>query len=113
MFYELTYKLGIYFICICFETINRCDKKSLNCKHDFHRKCINTWLREQNNCPLCRASQSTSEESTNRLDPLRDAINELSSVTSNRNRLYNQLSTRDYTTRRNTRTVVFPSSRRK
>ena len=27
---------------ICFETINRCDKKSLNCKHDFHRKCINT-----------------------------------------------------------------------
>jgi hypothetical protein len=98
---------------ICFEKINRCDKKSLNCNHDFHRNCINTWLREQNNCPLCRASQSTTEESTTRLDPLREAINELRTVTSNRNRLYNQLTNRDYTTRRNNRTVVFPSSRRK
>ncbi|KAF5781118.1 putative transcription factor C2H2 family [Helianthus annuus] len=26
-----------------------------NCKHAFHVKCIDTWLRSHTNCPLCRA----------------------------------------------------------
>ena len=99
---------------ICFETISNSNKKSLNCNHCFHRNCINTWLREQNNCPLCRASQSTSEESDNtREDPFINAVNQLRSGSSSTNILYNQLRSRDYTSRRNSRTVVFPSSRRK
>jgi len=96
---------------ICFEAISNRNKKSLNCNHYFHRNCINTWLREQNNCPLCRASQSTSE--TTREDPFINTVNQLRSGSSSTNLLYNQLSTRDYTSIRNSRTVVFPSSRRK
>jgi len=29
--------------------------KKLNCNHDFHEKCINRWLRNQTNCPVCRS----------------------------------------------------------
>lgn len=97
---------------ICFETISNCDKKSLNCNHSFHRNCINTWLREQDTCPLCRASQTSREETrTSREDPFMSALNQLSSATSQRNLLYNTLTSRDYTERRTNRTVVFPSSR--
>jgi hypothetical protein len=98
---------------ICLENVNDFDKKSLNCEHSFHRTCINTWLREQNNCPLCRKSQSTREEEvrSSREDPFMEALNQLSSATSQRNELYNRLSSRDYSTRRSSRTVVFPSSR--
>ena len=98
---------------ICLENVNDFDKKSLNCEHSFHRTCINTWLREQNNCPLCRKSQSTREEEvrTSREDPFMTALNQLSSATSHRNALYNSLRQRDYTESRRTRTVVFPSER--
>ncbi|KAL3634142.1 hypothetical protein CASFOL_021196 [Castilleja foliolosa] len=27
----------------------------INCGHKFHVGCINEWLKEKNNCPLCRA----------------------------------------------------------
>ena len=100
---------------ICFETINERDKKTLNCDHHYHRNCINTWLVEQNNCPLCRAPQTTREERRGRResreDPFMEALNELSSVTARRNLLYNRLSSRDYTVSRNSRTLVFPSER--
>ena len=100
---------------ICFETINESDKKTLNCDHHYHRNCINTWLVEQNNCPLCRAPQTTREESrrerrTSREDPFMNALNQLSSATSQRNLLYNRLNARDYRVTRNSRTVVFPYS---
>ena len=96
---------------ICFETINESDKKTLNCDHHYHRNCINTWLVEQNNCPLCRAPQTTREERRgSREDPFLSALNELSSATSRRNLLYNRYETRDYRLNRNSRTLVFPSS---
>ena len=97
---------------ICLENISECDTKSLNCNHSFHKNCINTWLREQNNCPLCRKSQSTRQEQrrSSREDPFMEALNQLSRATSQRNELYNRFSTRDYTVSRNSRTLVFPSS---
>ena len=28
--------------------------KTLNCNHQYHKYCINIWLKEHNTCPLCR-----------------------------------------------------------
>lgn len=28
--------------------------KYLACNHYFHKKCINKWLKNNNNCPMCR-----------------------------------------------------------
>lgn len=39
--------------CICLEKIN--NTTLLQCKHKFHKKCIEKWLQKNNNCPLCRA----------------------------------------------------------
>ena len=95
---------------ICFETIGNYDKKSLNCNHSFHRNCINTWLIERDTCPLCRASQTTREPLV-REDTFISALNRLSSSASRRNHIYNRYETRDYRLNRNSRTLVFPSSR--
>ncbi len=41
---------------ICFEELK--DKiKTLTCCHVFHPKCINTWLFENQSCPVCREPQ--------------------------------------------------------
>tara|TARA_Y100000361_G_C11108636_1_gene316308 strand:+ start:111 stop:815 length:705 start_codon:yes stop_codon:yes gene_type:complete len=96
---------------ICLEDIRPNQQKSLNCNHSFHKDCINTWLREKDDCPLCRAPQRTRiERRESREDPFMSALNELSSATSRRNLLYNRYETRDYRLNRNSRTLVFPSS---
>ena len=96
---------------ICLEDIRPNEQKSLNCNHSFHRDCINTWLREKDDCPLCRAPQTTRiERRRSREDPFLSALNELSSATSRRNLLYNnRYETRDYRLGRSSRTLVFPS----
>jgi hypothetical protein len=38
---------------ICLECLNN-QLKTLPCKHQFHTRCINKWLREKNTCPMCR-----------------------------------------------------------
>ena len=38
---------------ICQEEILK-NEKELSCGHSFHKKCINTWLDENNTCPNCR-----------------------------------------------------------
>ena len=46
---------------ICMEMIDRTEKKTLNCNHDFHTECVNRWLRSNDTCPLCRAPQRVRE----------------------------------------------------
>ena len=43
------------------EMIERDNKKTLNCNHDFHANCVNRWLRSNDTCPLCRAPQNNDE----------------------------------------------------
>ena len=44
---------------ICFEQVKKesdieyCEK-ALNCKHQFHRRCIIPWIRSNDTCPVCR-----------------------------------------------------------
>ena len=40
---------------ICLETLNWYNRCRLaQCKHKFHKKCINKWLSKNKTCPLCR-----------------------------------------------------------
>lgn len=29
-------------------------KRKLNCNHEFHKKCLDKWLKDVLNCPICR-----------------------------------------------------------
>tara|TARA_Y100000996_G_scaffold398470_2_gene366522 strand:- start:1184 stop:1852 length:669 start_codon:yes stop_codon:yes gene_type:complete len=55
---------------ICFEKvkkesdINYC-LKALNCKHQFHRRCIIPWIRTNDTCPVCRKKKKTRRSSGN------------------------------------------------
>ena len=42
-------------ICLCDYTIGE-DKASVSCGHDFHKECVQTWLKNSNTCPCCRAA---------------------------------------------------------
>ena len=44
---------------ICLDNISNSDVKELYCNHKFHRNCINTWLQDNNTCPLCRQFQGS------------------------------------------------------
>jgi len=41
---------------ICLETLNKGEyEKVLQCKHTFHKKCIDRWFKKDNDfCPMCR-----------------------------------------------------------
>lgn len=41
---------------ICFEDIDHNDEFITGCSHRFHSPCINKWLENNNNCPMCRKS---------------------------------------------------------
>lgn len=38
---------------VCLENIET-GKKILKCSHEFHGECINLWLKEKKECPICR-----------------------------------------------------------
>ena len=40
---------------ICLEEIKEPEYLNLPCNHPFHKKCINGWLKNNNNCPNCRS----------------------------------------------------------
>ena len=42
---------------VCLGDINLFEKEGsiLNCGHFFHANCLNDWLKQQMNCPECRA----------------------------------------------------------
>lgn len=41
---------------ICFDQIKKSTKsKPISCKHEFHNACLNRWLQNKTNCPLCRS----------------------------------------------------------
>ena len=58
--YILHYGTGT--CCICLENI-KCGFKLRNCPHYFHVKCITTWLRENDTCPMCRMNVYKTEKS--------------------------------------------------
>ena len=41
--------------CICLSEITSEENLSLKCHHNFHKGCINNWLKHQLSCPHCRA----------------------------------------------------------
>lgn len=41
---------------ICLELLDNGVVSRLKCKHEFHEKCKNDWLKVQNTCPICRNS---------------------------------------------------------
>ena len=53
---------------ICFETIqynkDELKKAILDCGHEFHPKCILTWLKYKSTCPVCRSNHRDEKIST-------------------------------------------------
>jgi len=52
-------------ICLDFLDFEKGEIISLRiCNHNFHKKCINLWLEENNFCPLCRKSIEKNSRTT-------------------------------------------------
>lgn len=45
---------------ICHEKLDS-DTTKTNCNHIYHKNCLDIWLKNNNSCPLCRNSLSTSK----------------------------------------------------
>lgn len=54
---------------ICYEDYSSTDKCDFCtvCKNGFHCKCMEIWLKQQNNCPLCRSKWTITSEN---IDPM-------------------------------------------
>lgn len=88
---------------ICLDKIKNTDKKVLSCNHIFHKNCVDTWLQETPNCPLCRRRQTSSMpviENDITIEDFDDNDNETFRYSTRRYREFN---------RGGNRTIVFPS----
>ncbi|KAL3077361.1 hypothetical protein niasHT_035204 [Heterodera trifolii] len=46
---------GIQQCAICLSNYKQGEKvRQLMCKHNFHTKCVDVWIKQQNKCPICR-----------------------------------------------------------
>ncbi|KAL3109365.1 hypothetical protein niasHT_015210 [Heterodera trifolii] len=46
---------GIQQCAICLSNYKQGEKvRQLMCKHNFHTKCVDIWIKQQNKCPICR-----------------------------------------------------------
>ena len=52
---------------ICLEPV-RDKKKILKCSHEFHLDCIDTWMKEKRECPVCRNTTTIDEENHSNLE---------------------------------------------
>ena len=59
---------------VCLDNINLFDKEVsiLNCGHFFHDNCLNDWLKQQMNCPECRAIVTRGEFASNIFPKVKD-----------------------------------------
>lgn len=66
--------------CICMEHINHGDNNcvSLNCGHEFHVTCISAWLKEKEECPVCRVCVCTEMDGEKNVPSENDEENNLS-----------------------------------
>ncbi|CAK8540041.1 unnamed protein product [Lathyrus sativus] len=51
--------------CVCLSMLNNKDEiRVLPCSHEFHKVCVNSWLKgHHKTCPLCRFSMGAEEKS--------------------------------------------------
>ena len=50
---------------ICIEKIENTDLFTINsCKHEFHESCILEWMKQKNECPICRSMITPETQST-------------------------------------------------
>jgi len=64
---------------ICLEEIN--ELETTTCNHNFCKSCINKWLEEHNNCPLCRCNLKDNMPTQEQLELMEQGIplNDISS----------------------------------
>lgn len=43
-----------FFCSICQDNDTSCISRRLSCDHSFHIECIEYWLKDNTNCPMCR-----------------------------------------------------------
>ncbi len=102
---------------ICLDNITNSDKKELSCNHKFHINCINTWLQDNNTCPLCRSTQELnrnrySNENNNIDSDSDEEITSLSIPLRYHSRYLRGVNSEYRQYRRNgNRTIIFPNIR--
>ena len=57
---------------ICLNEINK-DEKVLDCNHVFHKECIEKWMKEKTECPICRVDVEEYRLETNENEEILNA----------------------------------------
>jgi hypothetical protein len=72
---------------ICLEDINN-DKYETKCHHNYHKKCIESWLMTNNTCPLCRLTiegkPNNNTDNTNTAASIQEVVIIINNINNNR-----------------------------